>query len=209
MAKPKPAFVRKHFFIDRSMQISYMVSFLIPMLVMLGFMLFTFDWASKTIITTSSDIMWREVTNVVTVETLDTEPPYSVEQYDRIINQIQAKVRNFSNIGDVRDELAGTLMKIFGVGILLVVLQVALMTIYFSHKFAGPVYRFEKSCLSVISGKYDDMIRLRKGDQMLNLATLLNESMKVSGERIAALEAKIVELGGTVDSGKAEEETVS
>jgi len=114
------------------------------------------------------------------------------------VERIRAKVRDFGSIGDIKKEFAGTLVGVFGAGIMLVVLQIVMMTVFFSHKLAGPVYRFEKACRSVINGHYNDVIHLRKGDQMLDLSLLLNEAFKLSGERIAALEAKVKELeGGT------------
>jgi len=191
----KQSFTRKHFFIDRSLQGRYMVTFLVPMLIMLVFMLLTLYLASQTIISTSAKIMKREIESTIVSQTQDQEHP-TVEQYRKIIDDVQVKVRDFGNLGDIRKEFAGTLMWVFGAGILLVVLQIVMMTVFFSHKLAGPVFRFEKACRHVINGKYDDVIYLRKGDQMQGLAQLLNESMKVSGQRIAGLEAKIAGLEG-------------
>ena len=193
----KPSFSRKTFFIDRNIQGRYMITFLIPMLVMLAFMLLTLYFASQTIISTSSKIMKREIENIVAAETQDRLEP-TVEQYAGTVERIRAKVRDFGSIGDIKKEFAGTLVGVFGAGIMLVVLQIVMMTVFFSHKLAGPVYRFEKACRSVINGHYNDVIHLRKGDQMLDLSLLLNEAFKLSGERIAALEAKVKELeGGT------------
>jgi len=194
----KPSFSRKTFFIDRNIQGRYMITFLIPMLVMLAFMLLTLYLASQTIISTSSKIMKREIENIVATETQDRLEP-TVEQYSRAVDQIRAKVRDFGSIGDVRKEFAGTLIGVFGAGIMLVVLQIVMMTVFFSHKLAGPVYRFEKACRNVIIGNYNDVIHLRKGDQMLDLSLLLNEAFKVSGHRIAVLEAKVREGGLLTD----------
>jgi hypothetical protein len=69
-----------------------------------------------------------------------------------------------------------------------------MMTVFFSHKLAGPVYRFEKACRHMINGNYKDVIVLRKGDQMQGLALLLNEAMKVTAQRMIELEIKIAEL---------------
>ncbi|MCL2220145.1 MAG: hypothetical protein FWC23_08410 [Chitinispirillia bacterium] len=189
----KQSFTRKHFFIDRSLQGRYMVTFLVPMLIMLVFMLLTLYLASQTIISTSAKIMKREIDNTIAVETQDRLEP-TAEQYAKILEDVRVKVRDFGNIGDIRREFAGTLMWVFGAGILLVVLQIVMMTVFFSHKLAGPVFRFEKACRHVIDGKYDDVIYLRKGDQMQGLAQLLNESMRVSGQRILDLERKIADL---------------
>jgi len=191
----KPSFSRKTFFIDRNIQGRYMITFLIPMLVMLAFMLLTLYLASQTIISTSTKIMKREIENTIAAETQDKLEP-TAEQYSRAVEQIRAKLRDFGSIGDIKKEFAGTLIGVFGAGIMLVVLQIVMMTVFFSHKLAGPVYRFEKACRSVINGRYDDVIHLRKGDQMLDLSLLLNEAFKISGQRIAVLEAKVAELEG-------------
>jgi nitrogen fixation/metabolism regulation signal transduction histidine kinase len=197
----KPAFSRKAFFIDRNIQGRYMITFLIPMLVMLVFMLLTLYLASQTMISTSSKIMKREIENIIASETQDQLEP-TVGQYARALDRIRAKVRDFGGIGDIKKEFAGTLLGVFGAGILLVVLQIAMMTVFFSHKLAGPVYRFEKACRNVINGRYDDVITLRKGDQMMGLSLLLNEAFKVSGQRIADLEARVkgLEGGGAPES---------
>ncbi|MDR0330758.1 MAG: hypothetical protein LBH93_03505 [Chitinispirillales bacterium] len=190
-----PSFSRKHFFIDRNIQGRYMLTFLVPMVIMLAFMLLTLYLASHTIISTSSKIMKREIDNTIAMETQDQIEP-TAEQYARAMDQIRTKVRDFGNIGDIKREFAGTLLWVFGAGILLVVLQIVMMTVFFSHKLAGPVFRFEKACRNVINGSYTDVIVLRKGDQMLALSLLLNEAIRVSGKRIVELEEKVAELEG-------------
>ena len=55
------------------------------------------------------------------------------------------------------------------------------------QKIAGPVYRFERVCNNMIEGNYTDVIKLRKGDEMQNLASLLNEVVKTSRERMQRL----------------------
>lgn len=188
----KATFTRKHFFIDRNLQGRYMVTFLVPMLVMLVFMLATLAIASQSVISTSSNIMRREIDNIIATETQDNME--LVDRYAPITEPIRAKLNDFGSISNVMNEFAGTLILVFGAGILLVVLQIVMMTVFFSHKLAGPVYRFEKACKNVINGNYNDVIYLRRGDQMTNLASLLNEAMKVSGDRIVELESKIAEL---------------
>ena len=79
------------------------------------------------------------------------------------------------------------LLLIFGAGILIIVVQIALLTVFFSHKLAGPIYRFEKVCNNMIEGNYTEKIYLRKGDEMQNLARLFNDVISLSGERLAAL----------------------
>ncbi len=189
MSNSTPAFSRKHFFIDRSLQGKYMITFLIPMLIMLAFMLLTLYFASQAIISSTTRIMKREVENTIAVQLQDQTNP-SVEQYRNVIDKLQNNVRDFADNGDLKRELLTTLLWIFGIGLLLVVIQIVLLTIFFSHKLAGPVFRFEKVCHNIIAGDYTDHIKLRKGDQLQNLANLLNEAVRVTNERIGALEAR-------------------
>ena len=81
-----------------------------------------------------------------------------------------------------------SLLWVFGIGVFLVVIQIVLLTIFFSHKVAGPVYRFEKVCNNIINGIYTDEIRLRHGDEMQNLARLFNEALKCTRERLGLKE---------------------
>ena len=78
-------------------------------------------------------------------------------------------------------------MWVFGIGIFLIIVQIALLTIFFSHKLACPLYRFEKVCHGLIDGNYSEGVYLRKGDEMQNLARLFNEMIKLTGDRIKAL----------------------
>jgi HAMP domain-containing protein len=51
----------------------------------------------------------------------------------------------------------------------------ALFSIYLTHRLAGPLYRFEQTAREVIRGNLALRVRLRKGDELHELAGLLNE----------------------------------
>lgn len=51
----------------------------------------------------------------------------------------------------------------------------AVISVYITHKLAGPIYRFEKTAKDVIGGDLSVRIRLRKGDDLKELANLLNQ----------------------------------
>ncbi|MFP4162708.1 MAG: hypothetical protein ACLFQB_03075 [Chitinispirillaceae bacterium] len=182
-------FTRKHFFIDRKLQGRYMLTFLIPMLVMLVFMILTLYFASQAIFSTTTRIMKQDVENTIAVK-LQDQPNPSVEQYETLIQKLRHNVREFASSNELKRELIGNLLWVFGIGLLLVVIQMVLLTIFFSHKLAGPIFRFEKVCHNIIAGKYTDHIKLRKGDQLQNLANLMNEAVRVTNERITSLEAR-------------------
>lgn len=186
MADKSGGFVRKHFFINRKMQGRYMLTFLVPMLVMLVFLLFTLYVASQSVIATTTTIIKEEIENKTAMQLQDQQQP-TVAQYSQLIQDIQNYIRDFSGDQKYKKALLGSLLWVFGIGIFLIIVQIALLTIFFSHKLAGPLYRFEKVCHGLIDGNYSEGVYLRKGDEMQNLARLFNEMIKLTGDRIKAL----------------------
>ena len=186
MADKSGGFVRKHFFINRKMQGRYMLTFLVPMLVMLVFLLFTLYVASQSVIATTTTIIKEEIENKTATQLQDQQQP-TVAQYSLLIRDIQNYIRDFSGDQKYKKALLGSLLWVFGIGIFLIIVQIALLTIFFSHKLAGPLYRFEKVCHALIDGNYSEGVYLRKGDEMQNLARLFNEMIKLTGDRIKAL----------------------
>jgi len=167
-------FERKHFFIDRKLQGRYMVSFLVPMLVMLVFMLTMLYLAADTILSATTDIMRKELEDIKVTRLLDIAEP-SVQDYHDVLESSAQYLRGFTGTRDYRKAVLSSMIVIFGVGSLVIIIQIVLMTVFFSHKLAGPVYRFEMLCHAVLDGNYTDRVHLRRGDEMQNLATLLNE----------------------------------
>jgi len=163
-----------------------MMTLLIPMLIMLVFFLIVLYSASQSIVGTTTRIIKEEVENRIAVQLQDQQSP-SIESYQALLNTIKTYVRDFSSDAKYRKAVLESLMWIFGIGILIIVAQIALLTIFFSHKLAGPIYRFEKMCHSLIEGNYTDKIYLRRGDEMQNLAQLINEVIRTTDERLTAL----------------------
>ncbi len=179
-------FERKHFFIDRKFQGRYMITFLVPMVIMLVFMIFTLYIAAHSLVTTASTIVRMDIQNKITLQFQDELEP-SIESYKNVLKDINKYVRTFSENKKYRSAAVSSLLWVFGIGILFVIIQLVLLTIFFSHKVAGPIYRFEMVCHNIIDGKYTDKIILRKRDEMQNLAALLNEVIAKSRERLLGL----------------------
>lgn len=49
-----------------------------------------------------------------------------------------------------------------------------LISLYVSHRFAGPIYRFEKSCQSLGTGDLTHRVSLRTGDELMELQEEFN-----------------------------------
>jgi nitrate/nitrite-specific signal transduction histidine kinase len=179
-------FERKHFFINRRLQGRYMMTFLIPMLVMLVFMLFTLYFAAQTVVNTTTATIKQGIQDKEAVYFQDNPSP-SAENYRALLGDVKSFLLNYSSDTTYRRVVLVSLLWVFGIGIFLVMIQIVLLTIFFSHKLAGPIYRFERLSHSLIEGDYTGEIVLRKGDEMQNLASLFNEVIARTRERICTL----------------------
>ncbi len=179
-------FERKHFFIDRRLQGRYRLTFLVPMLVMLAFMLFTLAFASQSIVKSSTRMIRKDVDNLV-ITALQDRPDPSASVYQGVIDEIHDYLRTFATSVGFRRTMLISLLWIFGLGIFIVIIQIVLLTIYFSHKVAGPIYRLEKVCTALAEGDYTQRVTLRKGDELQNLAALLGGAIERTRERLVRL----------------------
>lgn len=72
MVQQKSAgFARTHFFIDRNFQGRYMLTLLIPMIILLVFMLLTLYFASQSIIGTTVRIIKQDIESKIVLELQD------------------------------------------------------------------------------------------------------------------------------------------
>lgn len=69
----------------------------------------------------------------------------------------------------------------------LVSIAIAVLSLFFSHKIAGPLYRFEKGMEAVGSGDLTYMVRLRTGDQILRLEKTMNTSINSMNQRVRGI----------------------
>jgi methyl-accepting chemotaxis protein len=71
---------------------------------------------------------------------------------------------------------------------------IAFLALLLSNKMAGPVYRFEKSARSIAGGDLTHRVRLRTGDELIDLQNEFNamlESLHQKASQDAALAARI------------------
>ena len=94
---------------------------------------------------------------------------------------------------------------------------VVITSMFLTHRFAGPIFRFEKTLEEMILGNFSIQIRLRKKDEARELADMMNrfndvissrlrEMRKLNesvGEHLAAISETAVAAGGTPELDKA------
>ena len=56
----------------------------------------------------------------------------------------------------------------------LLILAIAIISVFLSHRIAGPIYKFEQTIKECASGKNVKEINLRKGDEFYELASAIN-----------------------------------
>jgi HAMP domain-containing protein len=56
----------------------------------------------------------------------------------------------------------------------LLILAIAIISVFLSHRIAGPIYKFEQTIKECASGKNPKEIKLRKGDEFYELASAIN-----------------------------------
>jgi len=89
------------------------------------------------------------------------------------------------------------LAPLFAIKVAMYLLIVLIVSVVVSHRMAGPVFKFEKSCATVAEGDLSHRVYLRKGDQLTdlqdqfnnmlgNIAEVVKEYEKFRGEAAAA-----------------------
>ncbi|MCP4022445.1 MAG: methyl-accepting chemotaxis protein [Desulfobacteraceae bacterium] len=76
---------------------------------------------------------------------------------------------------------------------------VIMVTLLVSHKIAGPMYRFEKDIKRVTNGDLKTRIHIRRGDQFLELATVLNGMIKNLNQEVSAIKHDVDTLACHTD----------
>lgn len=82
------------------------------------------------------------------------------------------------------DEMS-SMVPLFGLKVVMYMVMVLIVSAVISHRMAGPIFKFEKSCTTVADGDLTHRVYLRQGDQLTelqdhfnNMAGAMNEVAK-------------------------------
>lgn len=99
-------------------------------------------------------------------------------------------------------------------GIGLIILLFGALSVFITHKFAGPVFIFERMARDIANGNLTKRVKLRKGDDLEDLAEALNqmadnmENMAISmNDEYRKLSSYIAELGRELETKDFSEQT--
>jgi methyl-accepting chemotaxis protein len=180
MAEQK--FQRKKFFINKRLQIRYMISLLIPMLVLIVFIGLVMYFSQYRFLVAASREMATDIK-----ETIRTNNMYV---YDTVDSTAAVCASNAKTVSEVREKLnkymsgdrnaygnlLNTAYKILFLGLFIVLIEIAFLTIFISHKLAGPIYRLVKFSEELQAGNFNTKIYLRRGDELTDLAIDFNKT---------------------------------
>jgi len=76
----------------------------------------------------------------------------------------------------------------------LITLATIVVTVFISHKIAGPMFRFEKELKEIGKGDLTKNIRLRKKDQITEIAVSFNETIASLHEKVFAIQSDVEHL---------------
>ena len=92
------------------------------------------------------------------------------------------------------------ILRTYGVYIFLLGLGISIVSLFLSHRIAGPLYRLEKSVEEITKGNLDFRITLRRKDEAKELAASMNSMIRELSGRIGDIKKKADIVQGTIHS---------
>ncbi len=91
-------------------------------------------------------------------------------------------------LSDIFDTVNSILMR----WVVVFILGIAILSIFVSHKIAGPVFRLEETSKMIASGDLTQQITLRQGDELKDLQEAFNQ-MSESLRRMVAKDREVID----------------
>lgn len=186
---------RRHFFINKPLQLHYMALLTVSVVIILFASLFSIYTG-----------IWGEVLSAFSDEKIqhDLLTASRLQQYDEARHAQVSSTETFSTLSFFQqtERLSSRQQEIFKeilnhanrnliVKLLFLMLFVASGTIFISHKIAGPLYRFEDILHRITQGELDTRCHLRKFDEAKSVAHAFNMALEFLDTRISRMK-KIV-----------------
>lgn len=109
---------------------------------------------------------------------------YCLAQYATTIAIVKARVQ----VTTATDFILPFLLQTVTIVAVIVSLASIGVTLFVSHRIAGPMFRFKETLKELCGGNFTHQVRLRKGDQLQPFATEFNEMITAVSNKIHAAE---------------------
>jgi methyl-accepting chemotaxis protein len=97
------------------------------------------------------------------------------------------------------------MVPLFGLKIVMYMVMVLIVSAVISHRMAGPIFKFEKSCSTVAEGDLTHRVYLRQGDQLMEMQDQFNNMAGAVNEVVREYESFRAEAEGSALATRAEE----
>lgn len=182
---------RKRFFINKPLQIRYMLVVSVPLIVislvaLFGFYLgiwgkvlnaFSDEQTRNDLLTASRMVEYDQARYAKT----PSAPEFSILSLFKETEKLSQRQREVFK--DILEETNRALLWKF----ILILFLVAWGTIYISHKIAGPLYHLSKALGEVEKGNYRSRVYLRKGDEGHPVAKEFNDAVDATDRLLSDL----------------------
>jgi len=106
----------------------------------------------------------------------------------------QGYLAALSSLDQLRHKLLGAVLATILTQLVVFSLLVFFVSLFWTHKIAGPLFRLKKTFARVASGDLAPMAGLRQKDQLKSVPELLNQGLEALGNEQSCLKAEIVPL---------------
>jgi hypothetical protein len=108
-------------------------------------------------------------------------------EYSLLVHSVLALARELPNDGAILvAQASSNLGWVLGVSLAVLLPTLFVVAVLVSHRFCGPIYRFERYLTAVIAGAERGECRLRQGDDLVELCELINRATAAQRAQLAA-----------------------
>ena len=97
------------------------------------------------------------------------------------------------------------LIQTFIVSTIVVSLATIIITLFISHRIAGPIYRFKKTISSLAEGDFSGECRLRHTDDLQDVAAAFNDMILKLKTSLTVIDKNLKEVQGKLEGGDLKE----
>ena len=170
--------IRKRYFVNFSIQFKYIMMSVLPVLLMSLFCIYFVIQSGELLVEKQKSKIVEEFSSIdITIKqmqavNLPKDVNNQLEIFSKRLNILQEELNiQYYNLVEEWDKTRMKLLAVLFLGIFFV----GIMSLIYSHRIAGPIYRLKKSIEALQEGKEIGCIKLRPDDEFHDLADSLEK----------------------------------
>jgi hypothetical protein len=170
--------IRKRYFVNFSIQFKYIMMSVLPVLLMSLFCIYFIIQSGELLVEKQKSKILDEFSSIdntikqIQANNLPKDVNNQLEVFSKKLSILQEELNiQYYNLVEEWAKTRMKLMAVLFVGMLLV----GIISLIYSHRIAGPIYRIKKSIEALQEGKEIGCIKLRPADEFQDLADVLEK----------------------------------